>query len=657
MPVAFAPLSPYTAVYSAAVEFDRTVRSDLVRAHMALRQAIHAFATEGWADLGRRRRDEIAELPDADRAALLAATSQMSTMLSAIWPEGANDHEKHARFAIRIGEAAALAGERVVAMRMAAQPEDRVAHVSAVLADMILNANLAGRIQQTAILRDREVGDLAPAVAAAVIAHRQAMLGGAYTSAATTLERFGLQKGAALSGSDLRSIAESLLQGLKQADAHVVDVIKSYDTASRNAFVPAEIPARTPSEAIYRKILGEDRHQKPDVRASTLVAFAGSSRGGSTEGRIDGSLDLFRSIVSVARIREARRGPAPTRHALLGVGLRGLSRLDSIVRNERFMHSLVEGRWREIEKEMRFLAQRNPKEAPVVPLPSDMEAIECMALYLQDMVSQGLPMGRVLAEFRHSTHLTFGRTEEEFLLRVTMYAARKYAANFACQAHPKFKEAGRGGMRAEEVVQILSSLEVELRKHERLDDEALLQFGHEQIVRMLDTGTLKRDEAETALELLDDMITRVRAGQEVRYLTGVLALDGTIPDDVIASYAGLPHARRFALAASASSRLFNMYARNGQPMREFQQDVYGRWMRYRQQAPAGRDVVPIQLRFSETRAGAKNVAFGRKPFRRGLGDFMIDVDVEHEEEPRETARFERKDEEVTRKQTAGRRRT
>lgn len=626
---------------------------------MQLRRAVQEFATVGWARLDRRRADELQALPEGDQLALETAIHEIDRVLQSIWPTGPQDHERHARLSFRIGQTATLVGERIVAMNMAGEADERIAHVAAVLTEKVLNAYFAGRIQQFAILRGRDISDFAPAIAAAAIAYRQAALGEASSAPAAILERLGLQNGAALSANDLRGIAEGLLQGLRQADAQIIGVVQGYERAARHVFTPQPEELGNESDRLRRSILGGGPTAKPSIRTGTLVAFASSARGGSTTARIEGSLELFRSIVAVARIRNARKGLAPTRQALLDQGLRGLARLDLIVRNERFLHSLVEGRWRDIEKELRFLAQRNPKESPVVPLPHDMEALECMALYLQDLVSQGFPIGRVLAEFRHSGYLTFGPTEEQFLLRSTMYAARKYAANFACHSHPRFKEAGRAGMRAEVVLQILSGLEVELRERERLNDSELLDYGHDRIQDLLNTGTLRLEEAETALDLLDDMVTRVRAGQEVRYLTSLLGLDGTIPEDIIASYAGLPHTRRFALAALPSSRFFSLYARNGQTMKELQQDVYGRWMRYRQQAPAGKDVVPVQLRFPETRAGVREIKSGRKLFRRTLSDFMVDVETiegETEDQSRQTQKDPQEwKARQPRKQTAGRR--
>jgi len=657
------PINAYGPVYRAAYEFVRARSTDLAAAQAQLRKAVREFATTGWSALDQRRLDELARLPDGDRLAIERAVRWMGDHLASIWPSSAADQDRHLRFAARISDTTTLIGEYIIAMRMAGQSDERITQLVALLAEMVMNAHFAGRIQQAAIAWNRSLDDLAPAVAAAAISYRQSQIGGEHSSPAAALADLKLQDGAALPSDELRAIADALLRSIRELDSQIADVYNTYEGLSRDAFVVAAEDPKTESDAIRRSILGAEQAGRPSIRVSTLVAFASSARGGSTSARIEGGLDLFRSIVSVARIRHARSGRMPSRHALVGEGLHALGRLGSIVRNERYVHSLVENRWREIERELRFMAQRNPKEPPVLPLPQDMEALESMALYFQDLSAQGFPIGRILAELRHSPLLTFGPTEERFLFRVAMYAARKYAANFATHSHPSFRDAGRGGMRAEEVVQILSALEVELREREHFDDAELLDYGHRRILSLRQNGDLRRDEVDTAIELLDDMITRVRAGQEVRYISSLLALYGSVPDDVVLSYTGLPHTRRFALIAAPSARFFNMYARNGQPMRELQKDAYGRWMRYRQQAPAGRDVVPIRLRYAETRTGGLATSPGRKTFRRGLSDLMADPDFEQEIEEQQRQEKERRSSQAQpdvpsvarRRQTAGRR--
>lgn len=629
MPNSPASLRPYAALHRAAGQFIRTKDVDPGQAHAALRRALSAYVEGGWGALDTVRDAELDQLDPVGRTVIATAVRGVSDSLRAIWPDTDDDHDRLGRFVPRVGEIAVLAGERIVAMRMAGQADARTDYMATLLTEQILGAHYAGRIRQLSLLRGIPVPDLAPAAFAALIAHDQTQKRETILDAATALDKFDLADGARLSASDLRGLAHVLNQALTQGETHITDVVKSYDAVSRSAFKGEPVQPDTNSERLYNKVTGHRPTKDPTARVSTLVAFASSARGGSDQARIDGALDLFRSIVSVARIRGARKGSAPTRYALLGSGVRGLRDLEPVVRNERFAHGMVEKRWQEVEKELQYHKQRNPKESPVLPLPSDMSALEVMALYVQSLAARGVPLGKIVADLSDSETLTFGRTERRFFLRVATYAARKYAANLASHENPRVDEIIDQAARGEETRQVLADLEIELRKRERQSDQELLLLGKNLLEEHVRSGELRAREAEAALPILDAMVTRLRAGQEVRYLTALMAVEGEIPDDVIYSYSGLPHTRRFALLSAPEARIHQQYARNGQPFREFEKDALGRWLRYRQQAPAGRDVVDVHLEYDEARSGLGRSDEGRQLFRKSLKDFAPDVDLAH----------------------------
>lgn len=593
-----------------------------------LNAALQQFVESEWKALDISLRAAIESLPADERRLAEKDLEELHATLEKIRPAFSQDYTKLALFTQRLYELAAFVGERLIAMRMAGSREQHILTGASAATELLLNAHLVGRLEQLALLYNVDLARITPALYAALWTYTQNNET-ALPDALSALKP--PKKHRALTSDELEAISHVLIQALQQGKTHIAQVVSSYESNSRGLFSATASSPQTHSDTLRNEILGATLDTPPAIHTSTLVAFAASARGSDQEARIEGALDLLRSIASIARVRQYQQdGRWTSRATLLGTTLAGLRRLDAIVRNERYVHHVVENRWRMIERELRFLQQRNPKSAAALPLSDDIEAPEAFALYIQALAAHGTPLGVILAEIGDSAHLTFGPSEFRLFCRLATYAARKYAANLTTHESPKLRDLAESGLRGQQIVQILADLEFQLRRLESRTDAELLAWLTKEIQDRVREGVLRANEAEIGLDLANEMITRIRAGQEVRYITSLLALDGTIPTDIVRSYIGLPHTRRFALLSSPEIRFNNLYARNGQSLRELRQDAHARWIRYRQQAPMGSDVVPIRLRYTEDfdRATSATRRSGRRLFRKEFGDFLPDPDFE-----------------------------
>lgn len=571
---------------------------------IALGRMVSDFLVQ-WHLIDARRRQQIEVLPERDKRIVRRAAFKTSELLAEAWVDDLSDSQANRLFVPRVLQTAVVAGERVVAMRMAGEEDEQIRFVSETLSEMVQRAHLAGRVRQLADAQNVEPEDLAPGLAAAVLSYYHAD----QMSPTEALERCKLARGAALGRDVHKGTALAFGEVIQEGLDRVVMPIEMYGIMSRDAFLPRE-------DVLYEDLTGRDRvlvdqldkkPSRPVIDVRSLVAFASSARGGNEEARVDGALDLFQSVVSMARIRSGASGDHITRFALMGNAIDGLRKLADIVAEERSTHREAEERWKAVERDMEFVARQQKfkggdAESVVYPFPDEFKAHEARALYLQDAISKGIPLGYVLAELYDARDLTFGESERRFFERLAFYAARKYAANFAVEDDPLVERIAQENdeVRAEEVRAVLRTVEVSLREHEQEDDAALRERAQHGLEQAQARGELTGQQVRALDDSIDRMITRVRAGQEVRFLTALYAIEGRVPDDLIPALTQLPHVERLAHANLQETRLLGMQARNGQRMRELERSTRARWMRYRQQAPAGQDVAPVRVAGGQT---------------------------------------------------------
>jgi hypothetical protein len=353
---------------------------------------------------------------------------------------------------------------------------------------------------------------------------------------------------------------------------------------------------------------------------------------------VEGAHDLLQRVLSAVQMQDAQ-GTRLRGESSLANGLSAIQRLGGIIPAERACHKDVKRTWGEVEEKFKMEKQKNP-ETTVYPVVDKFSAPESRALYYQNAVSAGIPLGHVLSELYDSTTLTFGPTEREYFERVAFYAARKYAANFAADEDERVTQLSDSPARIADIQMALRRVEEDLRQvGERLTDEQLRARGRASLEQASRDGALRRREVVQLLGtvepgtassmeedgatfyhgIVESMVTRIRAAQEIRALTALLAVHRVIPQGIIQTYTDLPHTQRYAMIDAPETRMVRVKARNGQSLYDFERVTRARWFKYRQQAPAGRDVEQIHIPGSEApnQFDAHGEARGKTPFNRG----------------------------------------
>lgn len=365
------------------------------------------------------------------------------------------------------------------------------------------------------------------------------------------------------------------------------------------------------------------------INLRLLVGFLASGRGQDDAGRVRGILEQLRAL-QVLQLAPQRARPVAGRLGEPGATrelMEHLATLTQQLRQERMVHRKVEHLWRALEEQIKR-QQRPGKDGapgprPVVPLPR-LEAVDARSLYLQEAMLQGLPLGVALAELHDSDELTMGSSERQWFERLAMYSARRHAADLAASVHTQVNQISQNPTTVEHVRTLLRQIEVEVRIEaatKQLTDPQLETLALQRI-RALRHDGVRRDDIETVLAepedgspgLVDEMLLRLRADQEVRLLTAWLTLEQPLQASTVGQLRQLPHTRTFARIQEGGRKFWSRTARNGQSLYELEQDTRGRWLRYRQEAPAYRDVRPLQIPGGEDEVATHN-PLGLRPIQ------------------------------------------
>lgn len=602
------------------------------------READDAFCRwleDGWKAPSRARQDDMAQLRDAEREAVAYVTGQVAARIQDAAEDGGGAHLHR-----RAEHLAHLAGEHLVAMRMASMPAPHTEFAATVSSEMIRAAHLAGFTRDLCRICDVTPSDVAPAVLA-VIATGDAGGGGSRRAR----ELAGVFR-SHLNGEDLDHLTRVCREAVKQGQAVVEEPIRQYVTQADKPFRveptttgavdehghPRHVNSGVgganankevgPGRFAHRALAaleGESSDAHPEIRLGPTIAFASSARGGGDAARIEGALEVYQSLAAYVRARDGRAtGRDAPRIAALVPTMDGLRAVADQVEAERSVHRDVERRWKDVDFEIKMAKQR--RTTAVFPLPDTYSALESRALYLQDAISNGvLSLGRALAELDGSPTLTYGSSERAFFENLAFYAARKYAANFESEADVRVDCISPHAVRVEEVRRVLSAIEIEMRAHGHLSAEDMRELAEARLDEALGRGEVKRaevrvlrgqkappvdpSEAEGLAQpagaaqgsIVEGMIARVQANKEVSILTAARAIDAAVPDEIVQSASDLPHTRWIGMSTSRAYHLSANFARNGQRMDELERSTRARWIRYRQQAPRGRDVRHVEV--------------------------------------------------------------
>jgi hypothetical protein len=573
-------------------------------------EALERFLSGGWAEIAATRRKDLEECEPGERQRVEAMHASVSEEMRSFVPETMDSPEAYAEFEHAMAHQAVLAGERICAMRISGALDREVGVGMATLGDALQQARLVGEIHE--LLRREHVTTavIGPSVVAAIMAFRNRQ------TIDEVFSQYPLARGARLPESDVRALAEQMLERL-QGGQDLLRTVEGYAGVAADAFravSPGEEPSPLPAE-ILRMLPRRETTPVPAIDLGPLIAFASTALAGDARSRFEGSLGLYRSVLLASWARDVAEGhphldPAAAvldaghRRRLTHETILGLRRLARTVSSERSIHQSVEKRWKEIDREMQMLARANPDVYKMpYPFPEEMSALECRALCVQDAIARGTrSVGQVHAELVDDPHLTFGPTERAYFSRLAMYAGRKYAANFFSNEDPLISEiAEHDRVREEDLRRGFHEVEVALRWRRDLDIEGLAEAGQQMVLAGLRRGTLRFSSLdgvpprELARVAAERMALRIAAFREIELLTGFVAAWGEAPAELLQEAEALPHHRALAWTGDPDTLSHLRPARNGQLLSELDASTRHRWRRYRQQAISGEDVRPIHL--------------------------------------------------------------
>lgn len=471
-----------------------------------------------------------------------------------------------------VQEAARLAGEHLLAMQIAGEPEERIAIVREVLESTITNGHLAGRVREVAEANGLSIEAMAPAVMAAVLA--VARPGDRDLSISGAIRRYNLDRGSKLPERMILPVAEVLAEYLRFGETSILPVLAS---------------DRTPPG------LEADEPQVPDA----LVAFESSRRGGDARARIEGVRDLLRAQTVAEELALEIQGVQVDRATAAAFAPGALARLGPVLRQERAIHTRLTRKNAEILHDLTFQRRRDPHASAAPLFREATSPLEARALYLRSAAEAGVPLGQLLALIHDSPHAGVGPTEGTFFSRAAFYGARKYAANFGAQddrAIDELVEHGAHPVRVAEIRDLIREVEIEIRRMEAADDTALRGHARRRLEAYAEDGALTEREHTHLMGIEERLVLRSRAAQEVRLLTAfVAASGGDVKASVLRGWGDLPHSRAFALSPDRGTHAWGVRTELGMDLHEMELDTRSRWMAYRQRASAGQDVVSLSL--------------------------------------------------------------
>lgn len=529
----------------------------------------------------------------------------------------------------------ARASDLLLALRLGGEDEAVVQYVQGVLTHLVSESAWGLVLVTAAAAQGCDVRQLAPAALAAALTNRPVRR---WNSAGETVVEAGFTAGLARTGplgvEHQRHLADALAEQQLEVDALVgAELQRLTDMAGERLQLPRLEAGRQlrfggarPGAA---NGAGEGTGAEGGINVRLLVGFLASGRGHTDEARLLGIADLVRDVRALAQEAGGESLP-PWDRLVVRRTLEALERMGRLVRDERLAHKKIEQVWRAMDEQLRRAQGSRRDEHVEVRLPH-IEALDARSLYYQDAIMNGMPVGVVLAELYDSDDVTFGPTERRWFERVVCYAARRYAANTAAMTHPVFDTLTPNPSAAEHVRAMVRGIEAELRGAGVQSDDALRATAVRRLQELSRDGEIKAGEVRRLLEpgadgapgLVDDMLLRLRAEQDVRVITAWLSVHGELSTDLITLLRQLPQVSTFASREVEGGWFWNRTARNGQSYFELERDTRQRWLRYRQEAPAYRDVRPVAIPGAEEEVGMHNplnlraVQPGRQPLPKG----------------------------------------
>lgn len=320
------------------------------------------------------------------------------------------------------------------------------------------------------------------------------------------------------------------------------------------------------------------------------VGSVALSLGGGRQGQVEGALALIDAVMD--RVAPDS-GPADARkrRAALGRALTALREISNLGREARTVEETLNGFWGPVDREVRIAARAGGIQP--VPLPDNATPLISRAMFVQEAARLGRPLGLLLAEIYDSRRLYFTEDERRFLERVAVRAALAYAEALEADQPHLAKVVGGDGEKARELQSALRPIEIEARRLPEGEDIEDFVSGRAEAMCGQETPWVDPEALGPTIERIVD---RAVAGQEVRHLVSAIAVNGRLPQELVARYRALPHTSRRLSSRTKGSMSRRTRARNGQPLVDLDADTRDEWERHQVGAPTARDGTGVRAR-------------------------------------------------------------
>lgn len=485
------------------------------------------------------------------------------------------------------------AGAQLYGMGLAGRSQEALEVAGRCMEELLQNVAFQVELRRVAHQAGHPPQQLAPAALAAAICRQPGM---EELTIREALDEFGLAADAGQTEfEELEEMGKilyaSVQKGREQATG-LTRVRESLSQRARNAGRKASNPRELDNE--------QDEQNQKDLSVPALLGLEAQYMGSVTANTVleieyiqeQAGRQLFNHHLATRQAlwTEQQNEEGPTTQSPQGarlVSLIGLQQLDDILATGHKRWQKLERKWKQdVERQMGI------QKVNVFPLQASEEitSLEAMEMYFQEAMKKGMPAGLALAQL-YDSDLTFGQREAQRLEAIIFRGAYQFTIDYASERNWSLLEqtVGDNRRRIEEAQAVLRDIEVDLRNTPDSSEEELMTRAREGLRQAIRQGLLPDGAGRQLTPILEEMIDRIRAHDEIRHLLHLHVLVGRAEfQELLQNYRDLPYTQRFALG-QAGQDFQEQNARNGQTMEELGNSVRRTWKQERAGVRSGQD--------------------------------------------------------------------